>query len=312
MKTLKLKSILMLLAFVPLTLWAQEVEKEINKVFNVSAESELRINNSFGDIELQDWDRQEIKIDVKITIEGKNEEYARKALEKIDVKFAQNGNMVMAETENDCNCGNKIQKFSIDYVVRVPRDSRVQLRNSFGDVAVQDRNGPTKIDVQHGDFRLERLSHADNIVELQFGDGEVEGVNGLSAKIQHSDFDGEDIRLLKLNVKFSDVELREVTQLSGGLEVQHSDVNIEVIGKKWDEMNMNVDFSDVDIELRKDAEVRFEIQTSFSDVDVDSGMKAVEKERGMNSSDYRVVVNNDSAPIIYGKLSHSDLNLSWK
>lgn len=312
MKTLNLKSALLILAFMPALLWGQELDKKINKTYNVGSDSELMIKNSFGDIELQDWDKSVIQIDVTISVKGKNEEYARKALDQIDVKFSQNGDRVMAETDNDCNCGNKIEQFSIDYVVHVPKSARVQLRNSFGDVAVQDRNGPTKIDVQHGDFRLERLSHADNMVELQFGDGEVEGVNGLKARIQHSDFDGEDIADLSLNVKFSDVELRNVTKLSGGLEVQHSDVNVEVIGKQWSEMNMNIDFSDVDIELGKGAEVRFEVQTSFSDVDVDSGMKAIEKERGMNSSDYRVVVNSDTAPIVYGKITHSDLNLSWK
>ncbi|QTN39921.1 hypothetical protein HZ996_12460 [Cryomorphaceae bacterium] len=312
MKTLKHTTLLLALALMPTFLWAQYLERTIEKSFDVGSSGELFIRNSFGDVQLTDYPGNSIEIEVKITVEGKSDRAVNEAFEKMDVKFSVNGDRVVAETKNDCNCGNKIEKFSIDYEVRVPQSTQVEIRNSFGDVFVEDRYGPTRLDVQHGDFRVSGWSHEQNEIELAFGDGFAKNINGLNAEIQHSDFIAENIKALELDVKFSDVEIERVEKMIGDLRVQHSDFNLDVAGVEWDAMDLDVDFSDFELSINEQARMRMEIKASFSDVDGASGMKIQEKETGFNSEEYRITVNDEAAPIIRTSVQHSDFNISWR
>jgi len=310
MKTLNTRLLLLFLAIAPLSLLAQELKKEINRSFSANSETSLMISNSFGNVQMESWTGNEIQINVVITVEGKTESAAKEALERMIVEFREEGNRVMARTENKCDCGNKIKEFSIDYSIKVPSRIAVSLKNSFGDLFVQGHDGPVEIDVEHGDFKIRNLTNKSNHVRLSFGDGQAKDINGMDARIQHSDFNVENIESLRAYIQFSDADLNNVTALSQELIVQHSDVNIDVSGTQWEKLFMDIDFSEVDIAISGSAQMRMEVDASFSDVDASSAIKVLEKEDGFNSSMYRVSINGDSAPISKASLSHSDLSFS--
>lgn len=310
MKTLNTKLLLLFLALAPLSLLAQELKKEFNRSFPANPETTLTISNSFGNVQMEKWDGNEIQIKVVITVEGKSESAAKEALDRMTVEFREEGNRVMARTENKCDCGNKIKEFSIDYSIKVPSGIAVSLKNSFGDLFVQGHNGPVEIDVEHGDFKIRNLTHEDNHIRLSFGDGEAKDVNGMDIRIQHSDFDAENVESLRAQIQFSDCHFANVTLLSKELFVQHSDVDIDVSGAEWEKLIMDIDFSDVNIAISASAQMRLEVDASFSDVDGPAAIKVQEKEDGFNSSMYRVSIHGDSAPISKASLSHSDLSFS--
>ncbi len=310
MKTLNTRLIALLLALAPLSIAAQELKKEFNRTFATTSESKLMIANSFGEIQMEQWEGNEIKIDAVIRIEGNSEKAVKEAMEKMDIEFTQEGNRVMVRTQNKCNCGNKIKEFSIDYKVKVPSGIAVSLRNSFGDVFVQGHDGPVELEVEHGDFKIRNLSHEANFVKLSFGDGQARDINRMDVRIQHSDFNAENVEQLRAYIQFSDVELENITELYKELRIQHSDVNIDVSGSQWNKMIMDFDFSDVDLQVSSTAKMRMEVESSFGDVSAPSAMNVQKKENGFNTDYYRVSMNGDDAPISQVSLSHSDLSLS--
>jgi len=310
MKMLNTRLIALLLALAPLTLIAQELKKEFNRSFATTSETQLMISNSFGEIQMESVDGNEIKIEAVIKVEGNSEKAVKEAIEKMNIVFLEEANRVMVRTENKCNCGNKIKEFSIDYKVQVPSGITVSLRNSFGDVYVQGHDGPVKLDVEHGDFKIKNLSHEENFVKLSFGDGQASDINRMEIRVQHSYFNAENVEELSAYIQFSDVELENITSLYRELRIQHSDVSIDVSGSEWGKMMMDFDFSDVDMNVSSSARMRMEVESSFGDVSAPSAMNVQKKENGFNSDYYRVSMNGESAPISQVSISHSDLSFS--
>jgi hypothetical protein len=62
------------------SLTAQEVTKEFHKEFKAGTATTLDINNKYGDVVIQSWDKDQIVINVKVTVDLPNRSRAEKQL----------------------------------------------------------------------------------------------------------------------------------------------------------------------------------------------------------------------------------------
>ena len=104
---------------------AEEVTKEFHKEYKAGPNTTLDINNKYGDVVIQSWDKDQIVIDVKITVELPNQEKAQKLISYIDVIFSESENLISAKTVIDdkfsfTGWGGDSKKFSIDYNIKMP------------------------------------------------------------------------------------------------------------------------------------------------------------------------------------------------
>jgi hypothetical protein len=54
--------------------------KAVNKSYNVSSSDKLKIQNSFGSVEVHTWNKNEIKVDVIIEVSANTESLAQKII----------------------------------------------------------------------------------------------------------------------------------------------------------------------------------------------------------------------------------------
>ena len=78
-----------------------EYTKTLNHEFDVNESNTLEVHNKFGDINLQNWQQNKVKIDVIITVICDKEERAQKILELINVEFSTEADIVKAITRLD-------------------------------------------------------------------------------------------------------------------------------------------------------------------------------------------------------------------
>ena len=69
------------------TLKAQNLERNITKNFSLTPNGEIIIDNAYGNVKLNSWDKDEVLIEVTIKVKSKNQERAEEALEDINVSF---------------------------------------------------------------------------------------------------------------------------------------------------------------------------------------------------------------------------------
>ena len=87
MKTTKLYTSLFLVLLFVLSaglVKADDFTKKYEKTFKVNAESTLEIYNKYGDVHIDNWEKDEVAIFVTITIKNASEKKANNAFEKIE------------------------------------------------------------------------------------------------------------------------------------------------------------------------------------------------------------------------------------
>src|SRR4051812_34802968 len=66
-------------------------KKSVNKSYTVSATDKLNVRNSFGEVTVHTWAKNEIKVDVNVEVSSNTDAYAQKLLDRISIKESQNG-----------------------------------------------------------------------------------------------------------------------------------------------------------------------------------------------------------------------------
>ncbi len=226
MKAIKFKTLLLLVVFglaIITSVKAQDdkVEKKYHKEYSVTANSKLYLENKYGNIDVRNWDKNQVTIDVVITVKHQNREKAEKLLSFLDVEFDQTGDDIKAVTIIDSKfnksnwslLNSESKEFSIDYTVNMPGDMDIELKNKYGDAFLNELSGHVNIYVKYGSLKVNKLSRGNtkpyNEIYIGYGKAEVTEVNWLKLDLSYSKIEFEASKALMVMSKYSKLYLND-------------------------------------------------------------------------------------------------------
>ncbi len=149
--------------------------KTINKEFTVNPDATLKVDNSYGNIEVVTWNENRVEIEVTITTNGNNKEKVLKKLEQITVEFDNSPNFVSAKTRFSksrswwsWNWGNNNINMKINYVIKLPITNNVDLSNDYGSINLDKLEGHAKIDCDYGKITTKELMADNNFISFDY------------------------------------------------------------------------------------------------------------------------------------------------
>ncbi len=213
------------LLLIPFSLQAQAVSKEFHKEYTAGPKTTLDINNKYGDVVVQSWNKDQVVIDVKVTVEMPNKEKAEKLLSYIDVQFAENGNTISAKTVIDdkfsfTGWGGGSKKFSIDYTIKMPVEAALALVNKYGDSDIDELHGLVELDIKYGNLTAGKLTRGNekplNSLNLAYGKGTIDDAGWLDMTLRYvSNLEITKSQALLLDSKYSKLQLGETSSVVG-------------------------------------------------------------------------------------------------
>jgi hypothetical protein len=224
------------LLVIPLTLKAEAVTKEFHKDFKAGSTTTLDVNNKYGDVVIQSWDKDQVVIDVKITVEMPNQEKAQKLLSYIDVQFSEAGNLISAKTVIDDKFSftgwGDSKNFSIDYTIRMPAETALTLVNKYGNTDIDQLNGLVSLDIKYGNLTAGKLPRGNikplNSLNLAYGKGTIDEAGWLDLTLRYAgSLRIEKSRALLLDSKYSKLSLGETSSMVG--ESKYDNIRIDKI-----------------------------------------------------------------------------------
>jgi hypothetical protein len=318
--------VLLAFALAPLLSMANngdEVEKKrsITKTYNVGPDDRLSIENSFGNVTVTTWDKNEIMIDIEIGVHASSEEKAQKMMELINIKDNQGGHEISYKTEighmsgkdNWNKNGDDTRKFYIDYKIIMPSKNPLRIENSFGKTIIPDFEGSASITSKFGELSTGKLPNA-TLVHVEFGKADIGRLNNADVVLKfngNSNIAGISGNS-KVDVQFcSKVNIAVENALSSfSLFQSYSTINLRVsnnLSAQFDvytnfgsfnnrtEFNINEDKDDESSGPKFDKTyngkagsggAKIKIKSSFGTVRlVDIGDKSVDKEKNDDDDD---------------------------
>lgn len=219
---------LLLLIGVVLPLRAGDRAKETlvaaqKEIFHVAPASAIRLENSFGEVDVDGWDRDETEVTVVRSTERlytpKQRAGAQKRLDSVRITVRQDGGDVIISTAYPprrflLHPLSRRSDIDIAYRIKAPRSSRLIVQHNSGGVNVSGIAGDIHATVTNGQITLTLpVSHRYSI-DAQTTIGSV-----------YSDFEGEDRRSGYLGEDFS--QRRETPAASLFLRVCVGDILIQ-------------------------------------------------------------------------------------
>jgi len=239
-------------------LCAQKVaSKAIEKTYDMTNAGELYIKNKYGDIIVNGWEKNTIKIVTNISVKHKKKENAENLLNRISVSIKKTNDFIHISSEiADKKTGfftkyfNKANPFDFDksniqinYKIYLPSNAEIAITNKFGDVIIDDYTGKLKADIQHGDMWInEHITNAS--IAMKFGKlqaksilyGNIELKNG-ELNLEHSDnlrvnssgstIHIDTIKLLEIYSSKDKIIIEEAAKING--EIKYSNINLNAV-----------------------------------------------------------------------------------
>jgi len=223
-------------------------DKKIHRQYTVSPTDELLINNVFGDIQVNTWDKDEITVDITITAKAPSDEKAEEILDHVSVEEEKTGHRIKfrSEIQSHYSISNN-NEVKINYVINMPRKNAIDLTNKFGNVSLGDYTGNLKLELSFGSFTANNLTGKDKKIKISFGSGSIPYIETGEIKLEHTNMDIDKARDINVECSFGKFSINsaddlDIIQKFGNLEigsvsrldanVSNSDMSIDELREK--------------------------------------------------------------------------------
>ncbi len=219
-------------------------QKQINRSITLKNNQQVSITNSFGKVNVNNWSRNEVKVEITIKVSAVNDKLAQELLDRIQI-IENIGAAISFETKTGAVKNvSKQSKMEIDYVVTLPSQTPLYVKNSFGDTFIPDRKGATEILQSFGGLKAGNL-YRDAVIKVEFGKLIADGIDGSKIKSSYSEVD--------------------VKKLSGDLKASFEFCAKLQLGltNNLDALVINASYSDLTLIVPRNFNGDFTVNTSF-------------------------------------------------
>jgi hypothetical protein len=254
-----------------------EKKKTYSKTYPLSANDRVSLNNQFGEMKITTWEKNEIKVDVTITVKASTDQVAQKILDKISIEDGKSSGGVYFKThfknqkenwERDDKKEYKEQGMQIDYAVYMPSGNPLEATNQFGSMIVPDYRGPVELESKFGSLTAGKLNNVKDVT-VEFGKANIESINNG-----------------KLTIKFSSAEVK---RLNGDVDtrVEFCDKIKLVIDNNMKELDVRSSYSTLFLDVSNNFSANFDIKTSFGELDNKSNFSIKEEKEDDDDDHHR-------------------------
>lgn len=246
----------LLLLLVALTAQAEDnqlIEKRrtVIKTFTVGKSDRLSVDNQYGQVKINLWDRAEIRVQVAITANAPTDQRAEDYLRAVDIEEMREGNLISLRTEIDRGQFGKSNwnawrsppgeknSIQIDYTIDMPKYNSLIVRNKFGNTDIPAFTAPLQVHSRNGHFSADDLENASNLIEVLYGTAKIGNMDGGKLEIKYSNLDLARVRSLVLDYKGGKLKIGEVKNLEADIDYSES----TAIGKVQESCKVNLSYS---------------------------------------------------------------------
>jgi len=307
-----------------------EFTRVIKKEYSINPDAQLIINNKFGDVHCNNWDKNAVGFEVTITVTASNQQEAEKMFNRIDVVFSNSPSQVEAKTVIEDGKMKSKSQFSIDYAVNMPVSVNLDLTNKFGDIFINEVAGKTKINLGYGNLESNKFSNGDNLLDIKFSKANVKWMKGAVLLLKYSEMkmdyagslrldskfsnlDAEKIIALNMNFeggtlnmenssavdsksKFSDIEIGSIEQ-SLNLDIQYGNFEVHEMPVDFTSIRIINKFANVSIGLPEQAKYFLEADLRFCDLEFpEDHAKFSFRSKSSNTNVFKGVIGNEESP----------------
>ena len=272
----------------------QDYEKNYSETFSVDGSGDVRLSNRYGEITVETWDRDEVKIDVRVKVSADDQDDAERLFNRIEVSFTGGANSASAITSigskgkrkkgsggiftewledidwpwssSSSNYGSS-NDFRVYYRVRMPASANLETDAKYCDVSLPDLSGNTNLSVGYGNLVAGDLTGR-NEVSVSYGTARIDQLGDNSTfRVRYCG--RNEIRKaasLRYDGRYSETEFGTVDRLT--IEAGYEEIEVEDAR----ELRIDGNYNDIQVERVE----RIFLDGNYSDVEIGEVIQELE------------------------------------
>jgi len=134
--------------------------KDFSKNIDFRSNGDIRVKTVNGKIDITSWDRESVKIEAEIKVKARNRRDAERILDKVKIIIDKSSGRLVIEADYpkkrgddsfwDGLFGSNRQHPVINYTIKVPKESNLDLRSTNGHISVSDVSGDNSLSTTNG------------------------------------------------------------------------------------------------------------------------------------------------------------------
>ena len=293
-KIIALLIIAQILVITPTFAGDEEFSKNFHKEYEANSNTLLKVINKFGHIDINNWDKDIVQIDVTVTVDHYDEDKARELLSYINIQFSHSENTIKAITEinskfskwNSFSFGKNNKEFRIDFKIKMPKDIKLDISNKYGSVFIDEAKGHSKISVKYGNLKINKLSRENkkplNEVYLAYSNGEINTCKWLNTTLKYSTFRIKEGKAIIAITRYSKLHVETASSIVS--DSKYGEYKVGKVGNfVTDAAYTNFDFDEITKKI--------EIENDYGDIKirhVPSGFEKIDVENDYGDVDIRI------------------------
>ena len=308
----------------------EEYSRVIKKEYTVNPDAQLVINNQYGKVHCNNWDKPLISLEVVLRVEASNEQAAQKLLNRITISMSGSPALVDVRTTLEKEGFSGRSKVNIDYTINMPSSVNLDLTNKFGDIYINELNGKGKINLSYGNMEVNKLGNSDNLLDIKFSKANIKSIQGAVVLLKYSELELDYAGSLWLDSKYSDLSANKIISLNvnleGGkldmenstsvdskskfsdlditrieknltLDIQYGNCEVHEMPANFTNIIINNKYADVSIGLPEGACYALDAELKFCDLDFpEDKANFTHKITGNTSKSYKAIIGKESNP----------------
>lgn len=281
------------------------VSKSISYKVDTTESAYLNVTTSFSNVNIIEWDKSEVCIDIKITGYGSSKEKAIKNAQRVTTDWSSNNNTVNLTVSLDIpdkkiEVSGDDKEFEIEVTLRVPRKIYMNIHNEFGNVVMQNTALNFTGDISFGSLKMNQLFGEVNKIKVKYGTLRLGQAQHLTLNASFSEIKADQLGKTDIDSKYNTVKFHDATDVK--LSSSYDNVSMENVS----DINLNCQYSTICINQLQTSFLAN--QFTFNDLTIKS-VSPQFKEITINGSfsDIKIPIDNKYSYKAHYKTSYGNL-----
>ena len=275
----------------------KELTKTVTKAFSVGRNTKLAIDNRYGSVTINTWNKNEFKVEVYIKVWVNDDASATKLLDNVSITDSKDGDTVNIKT-NIKNSGNGFwgmlsggeggyRKMQIDYVVFMPSKNELKVKNLYGSISLPDFDGKVTIYNSYGSLSAGSLNNAANNIVSRYGSANIQSLGGGVLKSAYGSLNVGTANGVNADISYGSANIERI-KTSANISVRYGGgFQITDVDKDLKDLHINASYTNIALGVNTNTNANFDVTVSYGNF-TSGGRNTTINNDGGNTGNTRV------------------------
>lgn len=252
-----------------------EKVKNYSKSYPMDANDKLSIDNKFGKVVINTWNKNEVRVEVQIKSYADNDATAQKMIDAINISDNKSGDQISFRTNfgegsnhsiwDLFNTQNDHHKAEVNYTVYMPSRNNLEIDNRYGSTQVPDFDGKVNIDCAYGSFEGGALMHQSNAIHVRYGSAHIQGLSSSDVSVSYGSLDLGSADKLNGELRYSSAHIGKLKNAANIDASYAGDIRIESLDRNFNSFSYSGRYSGLKVGIENATNANFDITVRYGD-----------------------------------------------